>query len=119
RTAAFDSMMSSDGHCQQPCDRVAAVVPAVTGTVLHDNVTGFERDIDAVVELEADRAFEHDVVVDRRRTMHPGLVGVGPWHERVADESMELVALRCQLEDRECASAGKREGARHHRLAAV
>ena len=66
-----------------------AVVPPVSGPVLHDDVSGFEENLFAV-EFEADRALEHDVKIEGRGTVRAWPAGFGELGERGADELIEV-----------------------------
>jgi hypothetical protein len=85
-------LVRPNGDGEQPRDTLATIVPAVASAVLHDDITGLERDFGTVIELETNDSFKHNVVVDRRRAVHPRFVRVGPWRKRGTDKLMELVA---------------------------
>jgi hypothetical protein len=53
RASALNFLIGPNHDGKQSCDGAAAVVPAVAGTVLHDNITWLERDVGPVIEFEA------------------------------------------------------------------
>ena len=120
RTASIGPLDCPRGEGEPPCDRAAAVVPPVSGAVLYHDVPRLQRDFGAVVEFKPDRALEDEVVVERRRAMHPCIVGVRPRWECVSHELMELGALaRRERYHGHRTPAGRRESRRHRRLGAV
>ena len=91
----------------------------MTRTVLHHNVARPERHFGTVVEFETNRFFENDVVVHRRRAVHPRLFRICPRRKRATDKLVELVPLGCQLHHGQSASTRMRVRGRHARLAPV
>ena len=99
-------MTSADhdgGHAS--CD-ISPVVPAVTGSILDDDITRSERHLGAIVEFESDRAGKNDVVVDARRSVHSRIGRIGPRQQSPIDEVVEIVSLRGQLHDRKTGPTG-------------
>jgi quinol monooxygenase YgiN len=119
RTTTIDLVVGADSHGEDACDRITSIVPTVTGTVEHNEVARAERHFHAVVELETDHAFEDQVVVMRRRTVHPSVLRVSPSCETIADELMEVVALGRQLHQGRHAATRRRERRGHLGRASV
>ena len=86
RASAGSLLVRPNGDGEQPRDTLAAIVRAVASAVLHDDITGLERDFGTVIEFETNDSFKHNVVVDRRRAVHPRFVRVGPWRKRGRSE---------------------------------
>ena len=49
---------------------IAAIAPSMPGSALNDDISGLEHGLCAIVELKADFAIQHDIVVDAIGSMH-------------------------------------------------
>ena len=102
-------MTSADhdgGHAS--CD-ISPVVPAVTGSILDNDITRPERNLRAVIEFKSDPSGKNDVVVDAWRSVHTWIAGIGPRREGITDEPIEVVTLRGQLHDSQPGTTGRRK----------
>src|SRR5215213_10839392 len=117
--STLDLVVRTHAHREHASDRITAVVPTVASAVQYHDIARSEGDLDAVIQLEADDALQHYVVVVSRRAMHPRIVRVGPGGQTISHELVEVVSVGGQLHQGSPAPTRRRKRLRESWLASI